>query len=116
METFQTRSKASSTNCDFDTEAEWLDDEVTDGDLALTQGILLAVAHDDVVTAGKLVRLLPTLNLSLESVSFHDTDSDQLYSLLGLAKCLGANRVAAYLMSCGLNKDFIDDEAFSTQH
>lgn len=109
METFQTQSKASSTNLDFDADAEWVDDQATDNDHALIQGLIVAIARNDVAMVGTFVRLLPTSNFSLDAVSFRDTETDRVYSMLGLAKSLGANRVAAYLMSCGLKEDFIDD-------
>ncbi len=106
----QAQMNASSTNGDLDAEVEWLDDVATDSDHALIQGLIVAIARNDVAMVGTFVRLLPTSKLSLDGVSFRDTETNQVYSMLGLAKSVGANRVAAYLMSCGLNKDFIDDE------
>ena len=105
----QAQMNASSTNGDLDAEVEWLDDVATDSDHALIQGLIVAIARNDVAMVGTFVRLLPTSNFSLDAVSFRDTETDRVYSMLGLAKSLGANRVAAYLMSCGLKEDFIDD-------
>lgn len=110
MDIHQTQMNASSTNCNFDADVEWLDDEVTDRDNALVQGLIVAIARNDVAMVDKFVTLLPTSNFSLDAVSLRDTGTGKVYSMLGLAKSLRANRVAAYLMSCGLNKDFIDDE------
>lgn len=110
IDNLQTQMNASSEYLDFDTDNEWLDVEVTDRDIALVEGILVAIIRNDVAMVDKFVTLLPTSNLSLDTVSFRDTGTDQVYSMLGLAKSLGANRVAAYLMSSGLSKDFIDDE------
>lgn len=94
---------------DCEPDGEWSDIEVSDHDLALVEWLLLAVARDDVVGVSKIVAILPQSNLSLGALSFRDTETDQGFSMLGLAKSLKAHHVAAYLMSCGLNKDFVDD-------
>lgn len=92
-----------------ETDDEWLDVDVSDQDLALVEWLLLAIARNDVAQVKKIVAILPKSNLSLEGLSFRDTSTDQVYSMLGLARSLGANRVAAYLISCGLKNDFVDD-------
>ena len=102
-------TNASFLTVDCEADDEWLDVEVSDHDLALVEWLLLAVARNDVALVTKIVASLPRSNLSLEALSFRDTDSDQVYSMLGLAKSQGAGGVAAYLMSCGLHNDFIDD-------
>ena len=109
MDILQTQTNTLSTNLDFDADEEWLDDEVTDRDNALIQGLIVAIARNDVAMVDKFVTLLPTSNLSLDTVSFRDTGTGKVYSMLGVAKSLRANRVAAYLMSSGLKEDFIDD-------
>lgn len=112
----QSQMNALFKDLDFYDDDGCLDVDVADRDVALVRGLFLAIIRNDVAMVDTFVRLLPTSNLSLDTVSLRDTETDQVYSMLGLAKCLGANRVAAYLISCGLNKDFIDDEASSTKH
>lgn len=114
-EAAHTHAEHVSTNASFltvdscEADDEWSDIEVSDQDLALVEWLLLAIARNDVAQVTKAVAILPQSNLSLDGLSFRDTSTDQVYSMLGLAKSLGANRVAAYLMSCGLKNDFIDD-------
>lgn len=98
---------------DSDTDAEWTDVDVSDRDLAMIEWLLMAIARNDVALVTKIVAALSQFGLSLDTLSFRDTetetDSNQVYSMLGLANSLGAHRVAAYLMSCGLTDDFMDD-------
>lgn len=88
---------------------EWADVEVSDQDLALVEQLLFAIARNNVAQVAKLIAILPQCNLSLDGLSFRDTETDQVYSMLGLANSFGARSVVPYLMSCGLNNDFVDD-------
>ena len=93
--------------CEADDESA--DVEVSAQELALVEQLVFAIARNDVAQVTKLVAVLPQSNLSLDGLSFRDTTTDEVYSMLGLAKSFEAYRVAAYLMSCGLKNDFIDD-------
>jgi len=110
MDVLQSQINATYAYLDLDAADELTEVEMTNRDIALSNGLLVGMTYDDVVMIDKFVTLLPTSNLTLDSVSFYDSDTDQAYSMLGFAKVLSANRVAAYLMSRGLNKDFIGDQ------
>jgi hypothetical protein len=89
---------------------DWLDVEVSDGDLALVEQLLLAVARDDLFHVKQLLAVLPRSHLSLDRLSFRDTESDDVYSLLGIAISLGAATVANHLITHGLLNDPVVDE------
>jgi hypothetical protein len=110
VDILQSQINATYAYLDLEADDELTVVELTNRDIALSQGLLVGITCDDVVMIDKFVTLLPTSNLTLDSVSFYDSDTDQAYSMLGFAKALSANRVAAYLMSRGLNKDFIGDQ------
>lgn len=94
-------------------EDDWLDVEISDDDLLLVEQLLLAVARDDLCQVEKLLAVLPRSHLSLDGLSFRDTESDEVFSLLGIAMSLDAAMVADHLISHGLLKDPIVDECSS---
>jgi hypothetical protein len=92
---------------------DWFDVEISDGDLALVEQLLIAVARDDVCQVKNLLSVLPRSHLSLDDLSFRDTESDEVFSLLGIAMSLNAEMVAELLISHGLLKSPIVDECSS---
>ena len=103
-------SNPSFLSIDFDSDSEWTDIEITDRDLALVERLLIATARNDVALVAKIAAVLPNSNLSLDELSFRDTETDQVHSMLGLAKSLGADCVEAYLKGCGMTNDFVNED------
>lgn len=88
----------------------FFDDQATAADEIVMMGLLKAAAHDDVELLEEVMSIFPSMNLTLHSVSFRDTDDNCVYSLLGIAKKLFAFKVGCFLISQGLTQDYIDNE------
>jgi hypothetical protein len=71
---------------------------------------LNSITTDDVHKVVEIFTLLfPGMQVAIENISIRDTDTNILYSLLGLAKKFNAVKIAAFLMSEGLTQDYVND-------
>ena len=109
LETIAEHIDATYAGVEAEAEEQALDVILTDLEIEAIECILKGMVNDDVYIIDKFINLFSKSNLTIDSMIFRDVDDDQAYSMLGLAKSMGALGVVAYLNKLGCIDDFVDE-------